>query len=85
MVRINPPFIGEYRLLKTVLRLSASDRQCLFDKHRFSLTALYPEWEKAQAAAARLLGDAGVIAVQTLHAAVERAGRSAKILRTNRR
>ena len=39
------------------------------------LTALYPEWEKAQAAAARILGDEGVAAVQGLHAAVEQARR----------
>ena len=39
------------------------------------LAALYPEWEKAQAAAARLLGDQGVAAVQTLHAAVRQARR----------
>jgi DNA-binding MarR family transcriptional regulator len=34
------------------------------------LASLYPEWEKAQAAAARLLGDEGVAAIQSLHAAV---------------
>lgn len=38
------------------------------------LAALYPEWKKAQAAAARLLGDKGVTAVRTLHEAVQRAG-----------
>lgn len=37
------------------------------------LAALYPQWRKAQAAAARLLGDKGVTAVKTLHAAVQRA------------
>jgi DNA-binding MarR family transcriptional regulator len=41
------------------------------------LADLYPEWERAQAAAARLLGDAGVAAVQTLHDTVGQAGRSA--------
>jgi DNA-binding MarR family transcriptional regulator len=41
------------------------------------LAALYPEWEKAQSAAGRLLGDAGVTAVQTLHEAVQEASRSA--------
>jgi DNA-binding MarR family transcriptional regulator len=40
------------------------------------LAALYPEWEKAQAAAARLLGVEGMAAVQTLHEAVGRKGRS---------
>jgi DNA-binding MarR family transcriptional regulator len=40
------------------------------------LAALYPEWEKAQAAAARLLGDAGVAAVRTLHEAVQQASRT---------
>jgi DNA-binding MarR family transcriptional regulator len=40
------------------------------------LADLYPEWEKAQAAAARLLGDEGVTAVQTLHEAVEQTSRS---------
>lgn len=40
------------------------------------LADLYPEWEKAQAAAARLLGAEGVTAVQTLHEAVERTSRS---------
>ena len=34
------------------------------------LAALYPEWQKAQATAARLLGDEGVTAVRTLHEAV---------------
>jgi DNA-binding MarR family transcriptional regulator len=41
------------------------------------LAGLYPEWEKAQAMAARLLGDEGVTAVQTLHEAVRRATRAA--------
>ena len=39
------------------------------------LAALYPEWEEAQAAAARILGDEGIAAVQTLHAAVGQARR----------
>ena len=42
------------------------------------LAALYPEWEKAQVAAARNFGAAGVTAVQTLHEAMERTGRSAE-------
>jgi DNA-binding MarR family transcriptional regulator len=37
------------------------------------LAALHPQWEKAQSAAARLLGDDGVAAVQTLHEAVQQA------------
>ncbi|MEJ2157490.1 MAG: MarR family winged helix-turn-helix transcriptional regulator [Desulfobacteraceae bacterium] len=45
-------------------------------KGRRLFAALYPEWENAQAAAARLLGDAGVDAVQTLHEAVEGTTRS---------
>lgn len=36
------------------------------------LAELYPEWEKAQASAARLLGEEGVAAVQTLHRVVRR-------------
>jgi len=40
------------------------------------LADLYPEWEKAQAAAARLLGNEGVTAVQTLHEAVEGTSRT---------
>lgn len=36
------------------------------------LAGLYPEWEKAQATAARRLGDEGVAAVHTLHEAVQR-------------
>lgn len=36
------------------------------------LARLYPDWEKAQGAAARLLGDEGVAAIQALHAAVGR-------------
>jgi DNA-binding MarR family transcriptional regulator len=39
------------------------------------LADLYPEWERAQALAARLLGDEGVAAVQTLHHAVQRTNR----------
>jgi DNA-binding MarR family transcriptional regulator len=42
------------------------------------LADLYPEWEKAQASAARLLGDEGVTAVRTLHEAVERMRRPVK-------
>lgn len=42
------------------------------------LADLYPEWEKAQASAARLLGDGGVTAVRTLHEAVERMRRPVK-------
>ncbi len=41
------------------------------------LAALYPEWEKAQYTTARLLGDEGVAAVQTLHEAMRRMGRTA--------
>ena len=41
------------------------------------LAALYPEWEKAQARAARLLGHEGVTAVRALHEAVGRKRRSA--------
>lgn len=36
------------------------------------LAALYPDWEKAQAAAARLLGDQGVAAIQALHETVHK-------------
>ncbi len=36
------------------------------------LAGLYPEWERAQATAARYLGDEGVAAVHTLHESVER-------------
>ena len=39
------------------------------------LAELYPEWERAQAMAARLLGDEGVAAVQTLHQAVQQTSR----------
>jgi len=39
------------------------------------LASLYPEWEKTQAAATRLLGLEGVKAVQTLHEAVRKKAR----------
>ncbi|MEJ2638115.1 MAG: MarR family winged helix-turn-helix transcriptional regulator [Desulfosarcinaceae bacterium] len=44
-------------------------------KGRKLLAALHPQWEKAQTAAARLLGDNGVNAVQTLHEAVQQTNR----------
>jgi DNA-binding MarR family transcriptional regulator len=40
------------------------------------LADVYPEWEKAQATATRLLGDEGVNAVQTLHEAMRRMRRA---------
>jgi DNA-binding MarR family transcriptional regulator len=45
-------------------------------KGRALLTALHPQWEKAQTAATRLLGDDGVNAVQILHEAVQQTNRS---------
>lgn len=44
---------------------------------RKMLAALYPGWEKAQAAAARLLGDQGVAAIQALHETVQKMTRLA--------
>jgi len=41
------------------------------------LAALHPEWEKAQAAAARLLGKEGIAAVKSLHETVRQTTGSA--------
>jgi hypothetical protein len=41
------------------------------------LADLHPEWERAQAAAARLLGEQGVAAVLALHDTVRQTTRSA--------
>jgi len=54
---------------KQIIRATSEGRKLL--------AALYPEWERAQAAAERLLGSEGVAAIQALHETVRKTTRSA--------